>query len=37
MLKKNEKKRYQKPKMKIQPLKVQSKLMQGSIPVVVEP
>lgn len=32
MLKKNEKKGYQKPKMKIQPLKVQSKLMESSLP-----
>ena len=28
MLKKNEKKGYQKPKMKVHPLKVQAKLMQ---------
>ena len=30
MLKKVEKKCYQKPKMKVQPLKVQSKLMQST-------
>ena len=40
MYKKIDKKQYQKPKMKVHPLKVQSKLMQptgDSITVVVDP
>ena len=38
MYKKIDKKQYQKPKMKVQPLKVQSKLMESTtMPVLIDP